>query len=1199
MRVGAWLGALLFFTLSLLPARSARAEPAANACISAAAVRELSSCPAGTRRASGRRSPVYRSPPPPRAKPSARATPPPPRDLPLDPRKATPLAKRKKPLLLDEIRNLTRLIAETPRKAPDRPILLRRLADDYVELEAMADDEQTKLEILVSEAARKKRAAAAAQARADASRARSLALQARKSAIRQLEIYKRDYPNAPKLDEVLYQLAFEHERMENAEAARKVYLELIQRAPQSSYVPNAYLAFGELFFQEAQGDPSKWELAVQAYRGVTRYPAPANKVEGYARYKLGYVFWNRGEHAPAMSELKKVIELSEKNPGLPGAKALAAAARRDLVPLYAASGAPERAFGFFSAISGDRAGESQRTIALLGELGVAYLDTGRYREALALYRDLTSRDPGERSCGYQARIVEATVGLRSADKDAIFRELQRQLAVRGEFERGAYPAAKKLACGNRTAELLSETAMAWHLEAVGSGGVRGTGDPRTMALAEKLYLAVANGFDKKDFARFQFPRLVREDWPSAYRIRYARADLLYEQRRWSECGPAFAAVAAEDPDAADTPEALYASALCYQRSYEQAHAAGGDHQGRGLGPGEQGRQAVDWQLLKPRELSAAQGGMIEAFDRFLCVVDAPAQAGEARDRYVEVKYARARTYFEAQHWEEAAVGFRDVALNHADHESAAFAAQLWLEALNVLFTYGEPKRPGCLDDLTKAAAEIAAKQCKKPEAGAASELCQQLTQVECDVGRKRAEALTATADATKPPKLDLYTRAANAYLELWRERGAKAILRDGKPQCQRMDEVVHNMARAFQAAHLLAKAIEARLILVDERWGLHETELARRALYDLGQNYQAIAVYQRAAEYFERYADAMSYDGSDVDRALSDAVVLRLGLGQRDAALKAAKSFQQKFGARRPERAAEIAFALASDSAEKEDWAAVTSALGSSLRLIDAKAPLDVRVQAHALMGRAAARLGRTAAASQEYARVRELWRDPGTAATAIRQAGGDAAASERRLGRALTAVGEALFYSAEQQRKKADAVQFPAYRGPGTKAAVLQHINDKVLPWVRQKRPLIEQATASYKTIVDLEPAPPPRWVIAAGAQVGAMWAGFVHEFRAAPVPDSIKQDPELLGAYLRGIDGASEPQKQTARAAYAVCLEYSVKYQFFDENSRSCENWLADNDKAHHHRFDEFRGAPSRVNSVLAERSPALDVNGRPRRY
>ncbi len=34
-----------------------------------------------------------------------------------------------------------------------------------------------------------------------------------------------------------------------------------------------------------------------------------------------------------------------------------------------------------------------------------------------------------------------------------------------------------------------------------------------------------------------------------------------------------------------------------------------------------------------------------------------------------MKYARARTYFEAQHWEEAALAFRDVAINHADKDA--------------------------------------------------------------------------------------------------------------------------------------------------------------------------------------------------------------------------------------------------------------------------------------------------------------------------------------------------------------------------------------------------------------------------------------------------------------------------------------------------------------------------------------------------
>ena len=1189
-----WLGCLV---VAAIPRR---AHAAAASCISEGAAARLSICPEGTRRkASGRQKPAFRSPPPARTKATASVTPPPPRDLPPDPRKASPLTKRIRPLLVQELSNLTRLFAATPRRASDRPVLLKRLADGYVELEQLAQSDQNKFEVLVQDHLRKKQSAEADKARRAAARERKIAAQARRAAIERLAQFKRDYPDAPKLDHIFYQLAFEHEQDGNADLARKAYLELIQKAPKSDYVPNAYLAFGELFFQEAQGDPAKWALAIQAYREVVRYPAPANKVHGYARYKLGYVFWNRGEHAEAMSELKKVIELADKFPTLPNAKGLAGAARRDLVPLYAASGAPEQAFRFFSQVSGDKSGESAKAIALMGELGVAYLDTGHYREALVLYKDLLGRDPGERSCGYQSRIVEATVGLRSADKDAIIRELERQLAVRSEFETASFPAKAKLACGNRTAELLSETAMAWHLEAVGSGGVRGTGDRRTMALADKLYRLVTASFKSSDFARFEFPRLVREDWPSLYRLRYARADLLYEQQRWDECGPAFAEVAAEDPKAAETPEALYASALCFQKSYQRAHAAGADRQGRGLGPGAQvPRTTPSWATLKPRELTSGQRQMIEAFDRFVCIVEPPTQAGEARDRYVEVKYARARTYYEAQHWEEAAAAFRDIALNHADHDSAQYAAQLWLEALNVLFSYSDPKRPACLDDLSAATAQIAGKFCGKTTAGPIEDLCQQLRQVECDVGRKKAEQLVARADAANQSSgVELYTRAANAYLALWKKFGSDPIAAGREPSCRRMEEVLYNMAKAYQAARLLAKAIEVRQILIDERWGMNKTPLAVRALYELGQNYQAIAVYGRAAEFFERYAKAVAYKGNDVDRALTDAVILRLGLGQEKEALEAARSFELKLGARHAERSAEIAFALATHHSERENWDGARSALAQSLRLIDAKAPYDVRVQAHALYGRALGASGRDADAAREYDRARELWRDPTVAMRAIEQAEKDPAARERRIGRAVTAVGEALFYAAEQKRQKVDALRFPVYRGPGTKVAVLAHIRGDVATWVRTKRPLIEQATADYSQIMNLTPLPPPRWVIAAGARVGQMWGQFVREFRAAPVPDYIKKDPELLAAYWKALDEASEPQKRMAKAAYETCTRYSVKFQFFDEHSKSCEAWLADNYKSEYHLVDEFHGAPTRTNSALKERSPALDVRGRPR--
>jgi hypothetical protein len=246
--------------------------------------------------------------------------------------------------------------------------------------------------------------------------------------------------------------------------------------------------------------------------------------------------------------------------------------------------------------------------------------------------------------------------------------------------------------------------MSWHLEAVGTGGVRGTGSQDTMDKAAVLYRKVAENFKGSDFAKFEFPRIVKEDWPTLYKLTYAMADLLYVQQKWEQCGPAFDSVVAETPTGAEAPEAAYAAVLCYQKMYDQMYKGGADKKGKGLGPtgaDEKDRQAKkgEWEKFKPKPLTDMQQGMLTAFNRYVCYIKPPSGDKEAEEQYVEVKFGRARTYFEAQHWEQAAVAFRDVAINHSDKDAATYAAQLYLESLNVLGSRTEPPRPTCFDDM--------------------------------------------------------------------------------------------------------------------------------------------------------------------------------------------------------------------------------------------------------------------------------------------------------------------------------------------------------------------------------------------------------------------------------------------------------------------------------------------------------------------
>jgi tetratricopeptide (TPR) repeat protein len=1120
--------------------------------------------------------------------------------------RAKRLQARARALLVTEINQLENLFNATGQNAPDRVQLLRRLAEDYVELESAAFKEKTQAEIdrdnLKKNPATQQQASQKAQQALDGDR---IMKAARQKAINSYTMLKNQYPNYSQLDEVLYYLAYEYEQAQDYNNARKVYYELIQKIPNSKYIPNAYLAFGELFFNEAQGDPSKWDTARDAYKEVIKYPPPNNKVYGYAWYKLAYVFWNKGEFEQALNAFKKTIDYGVQFSQLPNAAKLAESARRDLVPVYALKGDPAGAYNFFKGLSGDPPGSNDHTFKMMDDLGNNYLDTGHYPEGIALYKDLIVRDRGSgKHCVYQSHITEATMAMKSGNKDVIKNELENQRKVYSEFRNSGATAEQKQECANRTAGLLSETAMAWHLEAVGSQGQRGTGDPKTMALAAEVYKKVVDSWTAQEFATFQFPRIVKEDWPTIYKIKYAMADLLYFQKDWAKCGPAFDSVVAENPNAPEAPEAAYASVLCYQNIYDETHKGDAAKKGSGNLPGQKlskaEQKAAEDEKLKPKELTENQKGMLQAFNRYICYIKPAANDATGQEQLVEVKYARARTYFEAQHWEEAAIGFREIAMNHSDRDVGIYAAQLYLESINVLGSHTNPPRSSCYDDMQTDVPKFIELYCSGEKASKNAEQCTTLNKIQVDLLRLKAEAVQKEANAKlgSSEGLALQEKAGTSYFDMFRKYCQEPVNAGQQPQAERCDEIVYNAAKAFQAARLLAKAIRARIALLDfDSRTKGNSPLAKKAIYEIGANYQAIAVYDQAADWYEKYAKA-DKTADKADSALADAVVLRIGLGQEKEAIDDAQLFTRNYGATKPAQTASIAFAIGAHYAEKEDWEKAKSALSGYMGVIDKAAP-DIQAQAHATLARAYLK-GKNgeAQARGEYAKVRGLWQNPGDAVARIKAAypGEDEGTIQRRVGKALNAVGEAYFFNAEEMKaQKVDTIKFPAYNGPGTKDDVLKHINTKVKDWLEKKGPAIEAAAAEYKKIVDLQPDAPPKWVIAAGSRVGLMWGQFVDDFRAAPIPKAWKSDAELRGVYYDALDAKSEPIKvQKAKPALVTCLTYSVKFQYFDEYSRSCEVWLAKNYKAEYHVVDELRGAPTLSNSVIDEKSPPLLGDG-----
>jgi TolA-binding protein len=196
-------------------------------------------------------------------------------------------------LVATEIHALEALSQTMTESSPDRPKLLRRLAESYEDLARAGERDG----------------------------AANLVDNARKAAARNYTMLLESYPSechagsAGCADEVAYLLALEYERLGMLNDARKRYLDVLQRYPSSRFVPFAYLAFGEQFADEATHDETKWMLAEQAYEKVISFPPPDNRVYGYALLRLAQIQARLGRSDKARAIGSRLRALAARTPG--------------------------------------------------------------------------------------------------------------------------------------------------------------------------------------------------------------------------------------------------------------------------------------------------------------------------------------------------------------------------------------------------------------------------------------------------------------------------------------------------------------------------------------------------------------------------------------------------------------------------------------------------------------------------------------------------------------------------------------------------------------------------------------------------------------------------------------------------------------------------------------------------------------------
>lgn len=424
---------------------------------------------------------------------------------------------RARALLVTEIQGLERLAENTAKNSPERPVIIRRMAEGYRELAAAATRDRLAAE-------QRKDGTAAAQAA-------KVTEAAWKKAIEHYTGLTSDYPNLKDLDQVLWALAMSHGARRDLKNQRSVLYDLIKTRPKSPHIPAAYLEFGELFFVEAQQDPTKLDLARQAYLETMKYPPPDNEVYGYAAYKAGLTDLKRGDAVQALNLFKKAIDHSLQHPRASQSAALGEAAREELLDAYATAGRPEAAYKFLTPLApgGD-------AVAYTVQLAERFHERGKHAEEAVVYRSLVAETRGPAACAQQARLTRALIEA-NAEKAGIAKEVRAALDLAAK-SRGE-------ACDTHATEAAVLAADAWKREALGDGAKRGTADKATITLALELYDRVLEAHSGEALSTMHFENLPPESWPTPYELKLARAELSHAAGKWRECRAGFEELARE------------------------------------------------------------------------------------------------------------------------------------------------------------------------------------------------------------------------------------------------------------------------------------------------------------------------------------------------------------------------------------------------------------------------------------------------------------------------------------------------------------------------------------------------------------------------------------------------------------------------------------------------------------------------------
>ena len=227
------------------------------------------------------------------------------------------------------------------------------------------------------------------------------------------------FPDYKFIHGMYYLLAYCLGEMGQGEEAQVAYRALIERYPDSPFVPEAWVRLGDWWFDEVKAD--SLQRAAEALSHM--YDFPAHPLYARAIYKLGWTYYRMDDFGRAVESFTRLLDhyvaLARKTGQKPSGDVWPEAIQYTAISFADETwGGVEKAKAFFAA-KGRRPYETE----VFARLGDAYFDETKYGLAVEAYKQVLVGEPlSPEAPKVQAKIVLAWSRDRQFEREAAERE---------------------------------------------------------------------------------------------------------------------------------------------------------------------------------------------------------------------------------------------------------------------------------------------------------------------------------------------------------------------------------------------------------------------------------------------------------------------------------------------------------------------------------------------------------------------------------------------------------------------------------------------------------------------------------------------------------------------------------------------------------------------------------------------------------